>query len=454
MSTKRIFAPAILGICLTLAVVAAPATAHAATPSASTQPAIPQVVPAQQGATWLARQFTPEGYIPSSTTPGTADLSSTANAILALASAGVDPSVAENAMTYMGGNVDAYVTQDGADGPGQLALLILDAHALGVDPTSFGGTNLVSRLLATQQSSGADVGLFGTEDQVNNFSAGVYQQGLALAALAGAGDTSGAKLSSADAWLHGQQCPDGGWTSYENADNPCNGSPADFEGPDTNSTALAIQGLSAQGNLGATDARKALKFITHAQDSDGGWGYEPNAAGAPGSTDPDSTALVIQAILALGKSPTESALDHGTANPVAVLDSFQITSGSGAGAFSYPGISGPNTLATYQAVPALAGVVFPFAFSVTTATLPSGTVGQKYSATLRASGGNPPYTWSVLSGSGTLPAGLKLGKSTGVITGKPKGSGTSVFTIEVTDTKTTSLPHTDNIAWKVLSIAT
>jgi hypothetical protein len=454
MSTKRILAPAILGICLTLAVVAAPATAHAVTPSASTQPAIPQVAPAQQGATWLASQFTPEGYIPSATTPGTADLSSTANGILALASAGVDPSVAHNALTYMEGNVDAYVTQDGSDGPGQLALLILDAHALGADPTSFGGTNLVARLLATQQSSGTDAGLFGSGDQVNDFSAGVYQQGLALSALSGAGDTSGPQLSSADSWLHAQQCPDGGWTSYENVDNPCNGSPADFEGPDTNSTALAIEGLSAQGALGRTDADKALKFVTHAQDSDGGWGYEPNAAGAPGSTDPDSTALVIQAILALGKSPTESAFDHGSANPASVLDSFQIMSGSGAGAFSYPGISGPNTLATYQAVPALAGVVFPFDLAVTTAALPSGTVGQRYSATLTASGGNPPYTWSVLSGSGSLPAGLKLGKSTGVISGKPKGSGTSTFTIELTDTKTTSLPHTHNIAWKVLSITT
>jgi hypothetical protein len=452
MSTKRILASATLGVCLTLAVVAAPATAHAATPSVSTQPSIPQVVPAQQGATWLASQFTAEGYIPSTTSPDTADLSSTANAILALASAGVDPSVAQNALTYMEGNVDAYVTEDGADGPGQLALLILDAHALGVDPTSFGGTNLVSRLLATEQTSGTDTGLFGTEDQVNDYSAGGYQQGLALAALAGAGDTSGAQISSADSWLHAQQCPNGGWTSYENPDNPCNGSPADYEGPDTNSTALAIEGLSAQGDLGRTDANKAMKFITHAQDSDGGWGYEPNAAGAPGSTDPDSTALVIQAILALGKSPTESALDHQSANPVSVLDSFQITSGSGTGAFSYPGITGPNTLATYQAVPALAGVVFPFDLAVTTATLPSGTAGEKYSASLAASGGNPPYTWTVLSGS--LPAGLKLHKSTGAITGKPSASGTSTFTVEVTDTKTTSSPHTDNIAWAVLSITT
>ncbi len=450
MSTKRLFASAALGVCLTLAVAAAPATAHAATASVSPQPAIPQVAPAQQGATWLASQFNSEGYIPSTTSPSTADLSSTANAILALASTGIDPSVAQNALTYMEGNVDAYVTEDGADGPAQLGLLILDAHALGVDPTSFGGTNLVSRLLATEQTSGADAGLFGTEDQVNDYSAGVYQQGLALAALAGAGQTSGSPVSAADSWLHGQQCPDGGWTSYENVDNPCNGSPADYEGPDTNSTALAIEGLSAQGALGNSDANKALKFITRAQDSDGGWGYEPNTASTPGSTDPDSTALVLQAILPLGKSPTEKAFDHKSANPVTVLDSFQITSGSGSGAFAYPGITGPNTLATYQAVPALAGVVFPFNLAVTTTTLPAGTEGQPYSAALMASGGNPPYTWTVISGS--LPGGLKLHKSTGAITGKPSAGG-STFTVEVTDTKTASSPHTDNIAWKVLSIA-
>ncbi len=451
MSTKRILASATLGVCLALAVVAAPATAHAAAPSVSPQPSLPQVVPAQQGATWLAGQFTAGGYIPSTTTPGTADLSSTANAVLALASAGVDPAVAQKALTYMEGNVDAYVSEGGADGPAQLALLILDAHALGVDPTSFGGTNLVSRLFTTEQTSGTDSGLFGTEDQVNDYSAGVYQQGLALAALAGVGDASGTQISAADSWLHAQQCPDGGWTSYENAFNPCNGSPADYEGPDTNSTALAIEGLSAQGDLGATDANKALKFITHAQDSDGGWGYEPNAVSAPGSTDPDSTALVLQAILALGKSPTDRAFDHKAANPVSELDSFQITSGSGAGAFSFPGISGPNTLATYQAVPALAGVDLPFNLAVTTTTLPAGTVGQPYSATLTASGGNPSYTWTVLSGS--LPAGLKLHKATGAITGRPSAAG-STFTVQVTDTRSASSPHTDNIAWKVLSIAT
>jgi Putative Ig domain/Squalene-hopene cyclase C-terminal domain len=451
MSSTRILASALLGVGLTFAVIAAPATASAASPAASSQPSIPQVSSAQAGGNWLASQLTPQGYIPVSGSPNTADLSATANTILALASAGVDPSGAQNALNYMEQNVDAYVTQDGSDGPGQLGLLILDAHALGVDPTSFGGTDLVSRLLGTQQTSGADAGLFGTETQVDDYSAGVYQQGLALAALAGVGENSGSQISAADTWLHAQQCPDGGWTSYATPENPCNGSPADYEGPDTNSTAFAIEGLSAQGDLGTPDANKAFRFLLRGQDSDGGWGYEPNAAGAPGSTDPDSTAIVIQAILDLGKSPTEVTLDRKTANPVATLESFQIASGSDQGAFTYPGSGAANILATYQAVPAVSGVVFPFDLAVTTSSLPNGAVGTKYSTALAASGGNLPYTWSLVIGSASLPPGLKL-KKTGAISGKPTSTGTYTFTVAVTDTKTTSLPHTDNIAWKVLSI--
>ena len=134
-------------------------------------------------------------------------------------------------------------------------------------------------------------------------------------------------MTPAESWLSAQQCSDGGWTSYVTSTNPCNGKPADFEGPDTNSTALAVEGLEAQHALGATAAAEALHFLTKAQDADGGWGYEPNTAKAPGSTDPDSTALVFQALLALGTPPsTRQAVQ--AADPVAVLDSFQITSGS------------------------------------------------------------------------------------------------------------------------------
>ena len=270
----------------------------------------------------MAGQFTPQGYIPSQSDPGTADLSATANSILALASANTGASTAAAGLSYMESNVDAYVSQDGADGPGQLALLILDAHALGVDPTSFGGTNLVTRLMATEEMSGSNDGLFGTKSQVRDFQAGVFDQGLALAALAATGDTKGSAIKSAESWLLHQQCADGGWTSYESKNNPCNGSPADFEGPDTNSTALAIEGLAAEGDLSGAADSNAHSFLVHAQDSDGGWGYEPNTTKTPGSTDPDSTALVIQAILALGDSPTKAPFTTN-ANPVAVLESFQ-----------------------------------------------------------------------------------------------------------------------------------
>jgi hypothetical protein len=347
---RRLVAPAVLAAALGLAGLAAPLPASATTPG----PALPQTSSAVAGAGWLASQINAEGWIPLSTSPTTPDLASTANAVLALASAGVDGAAASRALTYLEGNVDAYVTVSGSDGPGQLALLILDAHALGVSPTSFGGTDLVSRLLATQVPTGVNAGLFGQQDPTYD---GAYRQGLSLAALAAVGTTSGAPVTTAEAWLSGQQCGDGGWTSYITAANPCNGKPAKYEGPDTNSTALAVEGLEAQHALGAGAAASAQKFLTKAQEGDGGWGYEPRTPHT--AADPDSTALVMQALLSLGVPPSSPKLSKH-ADPVTVLEGFQLTSGPGEGGFTFPGDTGPDLLATYQAVPALAGVTFAY----------------------------------------------------------------------------------------------
>jgi len=54
-----------------------------------------------------------------------------------------------------------------------------------------------------------------------------------------------------------------------------------------------------------------------------------------------------------------------------------------------------------------------------------------YSTTLAASGGTQPYAWTITLG--TLPSGLNLNSSTGVISGTPTASGTSSFTVQVTD---------------------
>jgi uncharacterized protein (TIGR03437 family) len=69
--------------------------------------------------------------------------------------------------------------------------------------------------------------------------------------------------------------------------------------------------------------------------------------------------------------------------------------------------------------------------SITTTSLPGGTVGTAYSATLQASGGTLPYKWSVTAGS--LPAGLTLNQSSGALSGTPTTAGSFSFTVQVAD---------------------
>ncbi len=60
---------------------------------------------------------------------------------------------------------------------------------------------------------------------------------------------------------------------------------------------------------------------------------------------------------------------------------------------------------------------------VTTTSLPDGKVNSPYSATLTATGGTPPYTWTLESGiEGSLPTGLTL-STAGVISGTPTEPG-------------------------------
>jgi len=69
---------------------------------------------------------------------------------------------------------------------------------------------------------------------------------------------------------------------------------------------------------------------------------------------------------------------------------------------------------------------------ITTASLPQAQQGENYSAAFSATGGTQPYSWSLTAG--TLPSGITL-SAEGDLTGTPTATGTSNFSVKVTDGK-------------------
>jgi hypothetical protein len=143
-----------------------------------------------------------------------------------------------------------------------------------------------------------------------------------------------------------------------------------------------------------------------------------------------------------GKGPYTWSVVTGSLPPGLTLDT-----GTGevsgtpttAGSFPFTVQATDSASPARTASQALSIVVAPPPLVITTTSLAGGSVGQSYSQTLAATGGTPSYTWSVSAGS--LPSGLTLNVSTGVVSGTPSASGTFNFTAEVTDgTQTDTQP--------------
>lgn len=111
---------------------------------------------------------------------------------------------------------------------------------------------------------------------------------------------------------------------------------------------------------------------------------------------------------------------------------------SSSGLFTAPVSSNTSSItvtATSVADPSVRGnataTVTSSLFAISTTNLPSGVQATPYSASLTASGGVPPYQWSIVAGS--LPSGVQLGANTGSLTGSPVQAGTYALTIQGMD---------------------
>ena len=129
--------------------------------------------------------------------------------------------------------------------------------------------------------------------------------------------------------------------------------------------------------------------------------------------------------VASGALPTGLRLDANTGEITGTPNT------AGSSTFSI-GVSDDST-PIERASASLALTVHPASdpLTVNAAPLPEIAVGQSYAGELTSTGGLAPITWSVTSGS--LPPGLSLDDSTGVLTGTPTAAGTYPFTAQVAD---------------------
>jgi len=132
-----------------------------------------------------------------------------------------------------------------------------------------------------------------------------------------------------------------------------------------------------------------------------------------------------------GTSPYSWSVSSGTLPTGLSLSSSGTLSGTPTVAGSFPFTVAVKDAASASASAGLGiNVAGLPPLQITSSQLPGGTVGSAYSATLNASGGTPPYSWSLSSG--ILPAGLSL-SSAGTLSGTPTVAGAFPFTVAVKD---------------------
>lgn len=271
----------------------------------------------------IAQQGDDGGFLGFSGEPDPGVTTDALLALVAAETAGLDTGESiERALAYLETTGLAYAEV----GDGQRSKLVLAVAAAGGDPFNFAGTNLWEPI----ENTLFETGIVGQ---------GFYDHSLATLAAVAVGSERATEFATV---LVNWQLPDGSWGFAADA--------TEGEG-DTNTTALAIQALVAAGQGDDPAIDRALDYLESAQGSDGGYGYAPAATPDAIETDSNSTALVIQAFLAVGMEPSQEPL----ASALTALAGFQNESGSVRYTDDQPE---DNLFSLVQAIPAAAGLPF------------------------------------------------------------------------------------------------
>src|SRR5579863_293955 len=135
-----------------------------------------------------------------------------------------------------------------------------------------------------------------------------------------------------------------------------------------------------------------------------------------------------------GVAPYTWSLVSGTISPGLSLNSNGVISGTPLGPLGLATFtvqvsdSSPPPVLTVQKA---FTINIALTLTITTLGLPGGVLNVPYSQPLAGSGCTTPYTWSISSG--TLPQGLQLNSSTGVISGTPTKTGPNLFIVTLAD---------------------
>ncbi len=183
-------------------------------------------------------------------------------------------------------------------------------------------------------------------------------------------------------------------------------------------TATSVADTSKSGSVTITvPAGPAITTSTLAP-ATVGTPYSATLAGAGGI--PPYTWAISSGTLPAGLSMTSGGVISGT----------PLAAGTGTAnlTFTMTDSGSPNALSTTATLGLTVNAVPAIAFSTT--TLAAGTYNAAYSATVVATGGSGPLTYSLLSGA--LPAGLNM-TAAGVISGTPTAVGTFAITVGAAD---------------------